>query len=137
MDTGPCINYMLTLAQHVVGQQMALRLEAYGITPGQYNALNYLWGRGAVNPKDIAQALALDTSTMSGVLNQLQKKGLIDRQIDHHDRRKVNIVLTKAGDAIQDHVCDIVRQIDHMVLRSIPLQSRETFLDSLRQLSQH
>ncbi|MEG1578919.1 MAG: MarR family transcriptional regulator, partial [Oscillospiraceae bacterium] len=94
MEFKNCINYMLTVAQHEVFQQLATRLEVYDITPGQYGVLNYLWENGQGTPKDLAQVLVLETSTISGVLDRMQKKGLIDRQIAANDRRSIEVVLT-------------------------------------------
>ena len=66
MDIRECINYLLTTAQHQVFQLLSSKLAPYGITPGQYGVLNCLWRKEAVNPKEMAQILGLETSTISG-----------------------------------------------------------------------
>ena len=66
MDIRECINYLLTTAQHQVFQLLSSKLAPYGITPGQHGVLNCLWRKEAVNPKEMAQILGLETSTISG-----------------------------------------------------------------------
>lgn len=42
MEFRSCINYLLTVAQREVNQQISTRLDAYDLTSVQYGVLNYL-----------------------------------------------------------------------------------------------
>ena len=129
-----CINYMLTVAQHEVFQHLATMLEVYDITPGQYGILNYLWENQHGTPKELAQALALETSTISGVLDRMQKKGLIDRQIAPNDRRSILVVPTQEGEAIKDGVLEIVEELNREVLKDISPEEKDTLFSCLRRI---
>ena len=82
MELTQCINYLLTTSQHTVFQFLSGKLSEYDLTPSQYGVLSCLWQREFATPKQISEILCLETSTISGVLDRMQKKGLIDRVIN-------------------------------------------------------
>ena len=79
MEYVNCINFLLTVAQHEVFLTFSESLSKYGITPGQYGVLACLWKDETLSPKEIATILRVENSTISGVLDRMQKRGLIDR----------------------------------------------------------
>ena len=97
MELTQCINYLLTTSQHTVFQFLSGKLSEYDLTPSQYGVLSCLWQREFATPKQISEILCLETSTISGVLDRMQKKGLIDRVINREDRREVRVVPTEKG----------------------------------------
>ncbi|MDR1797574.1 MAG: MarR family transcriptional regulator [Clostridiales Family XIII bacterium] len=132
MEFNNCINYLLTIAQHAVFVQTSEKLAKYDITPGQYGVLNYLWENGDATPKDLAAALALENSTVSGVLDRMQKKGLIDRRIDEEDRRSVRIALTPKGAALKKDVLQAIEEMNEAVLGAFDKKTAQTLLAALR-----
>jgi MarR family transcriptional repressor of emrRAB len=51
----------------------------------------------AINPSSLAQKLGVTRATMTGLLDGLEKKGLIERRAHAADRRKVGVLLTAGG----------------------------------------
>ena len=116
MELTQCINYLLTIAQHSVFQFLSNQLSEYDITPSQYGVLSCLWAKEYATPKQISEILCLETSTISGVLDRMQKKGLIERFVNKEDRREVRIVATEKGIALQQPVQDIIERVNEVVL---------------------
>lgn len=52
------------------------------------------------SPKHLAEALQLSSARIAVVLGSLEKKGLIVRNMDPNDRRRINVTLTKCGKKI-------------------------------------
>ena len=129
-----CINYLLTVAQHQVFQAFSAGLEPFNITPGQYGVLGCLWERGSCTPKEIAQILQLENSTVSGVLDRMQKRGLIDRVVDPNDRRSVRVVPTEEGLALKDGVLKVIDQLNVQILEGFTQEQWAVLLDCLRQV---
>jgi len=69
-------------------------LTPFGITYQQLLVLSELWQHDDLTPGQIASALRLDSSTVSGLLNRLEKQDLVIRQHDAHDRRTVHVQAT-------------------------------------------
>ena len=129
-----CINYLMTVAQHQVHQAFSAGLEPFNITPGQYGVLGCLWEQGPCTPKEIAQILQLENSTISGVLDRMQKRGLIDRVVDPSDRRSVRVVPTEEGLALKEGVLKVIDQLNVQILEGFTQEQRAVLLDCLRQV---
>ena len=97
MQLEECVNYLLTTAQHSVFLKMTEKLSAFDITPVQYAVLYCLWENDRRSPKEIAERLKLENSTISGILERMEKKGLIERSISKEDRRFIQVLVTKKG----------------------------------------
>lgn len=134
MSLKNCINYLFTVAQHEIFQTFSEGLAPFNITPGQYGVLRCLWEDGPCTPKELAQTLRLETSTISGVLDRMEKKGLVERVIDKKDRRSVRVMATREGLAMQEDVLRVIDQLNEQVLCNFEPESRETLLDCLRQI---
>ena len=132
MELRSCINYLLTTAQHEVNQEISTRLKDFELTPAQYGVLNYLWENTVATPKELAHMLQVENSTMSGILDRLQKKGLIERRTDENDRRSVQVMLTPEADTLKADVLNSVSEMNTEVLSSIDAEKREMFMDCLR-----
>ena len=134
MELRNCINYLLTAAQHEVFLVFSERLADYGITPGQYGVLNCLWSQGSAAPKEIARLLRLENSTVSGILDKLQKRGLVNRVLALNDRRSIRVEPTREGLALRDDVLHTVEELNREVLAAFVPEERRQLLDLLRRL---
>jgi DNA-binding MarR family transcriptional regulator len=88
---------MFSRAQQTVLQIFRDELSKLDITPVQYGFLNYLMEKENVNAKDFSDQFGLEGSTVTGILDRLERKGLISRIIDTNDRRAYKITITDAG----------------------------------------
>ena len=132
MELTQCINYLLTTAQHAVFQYLNSKLSEYDITPSQYGVLSCLWQREFATPKQISEILCLETSTISGVLDRMQKKGLIDRVINKEDRREVRVVPTEKGKALEEPIGKIIDSVNAEVLKCFSDEEIAVLKDNLR-----
>lgn len=70
----------------------------YAATQGEGYILYYIAINGGnVLPGEIGCKMDVSTARIATVLNKLEKKGLITRQIDTHDRRKIIVDITPEG----------------------------------------
>ena len=80
----------------------------------------------------LAQAIHADKSRIISVLDELQERGLIQRQPDEADRRVHLLSLTPAGDRLRRSVEADIRRREEQVLALLPPADREVFLRSLK-----
>lgn len=126
-----CINYLLTVSQHEVFQVFSDGLSQFNITPGQYGVLRCLWEDGPCTPKEIAQTLRLENSTISGVLDRMEKKDLIRRVTDENDRRSVRVVTTELGSSLKEDVLRVIGELNDKVLSDLTGGQREALIRDL------
>lgn len=70
---------------------------AYGLTGPQLWALKTLLRRGALSINELAAELAVHQSTISLLLNRLERQRLVERTRSRSDRRIVRVALTQRG----------------------------------------
>lgn len=77
-------------------------LEPLGLTHPQYLVMLALWGEAPMSVKAVAEAIQLDSATLSPLLKRLESAGLITRRRDPHDERTLHIDLTESGRDLRD-----------------------------------
>ena len=69
----------------------------YGLARSQCVALYYIDLAKAINQKDLAKKMSIRESTMTGLLDRMERDGLIERKLDEEDMRRKAISLSKKG----------------------------------------
>ena len=135
MELNQCINYLLTTSQHRVFQEVSKRLEPFDVTPVQYGVLYCLWKVDKTSPKEIAAELKLENSTISGILDRMEKKDLLKRQVSTEDRRYIEVVLTEKGAALEKPVLDTIDTANIDILADISDEEQQILKKNLRLLA--
>ena len=102
-----------------------------GLTLAQCHALVEIGRAERVSLVDLADAIGLDTSTMSRTVNNLVTKKKARRELDPNDRRYVTIQLTPAGDAHFREIESSMESYFQTIYEAIPEQDRAQVLKSL------
>jgi MarR family 2-MHQ and catechol resistance regulon transcriptional repressor len=87
----------LSRARKTVGSLSARMLAEYGLTESQFGALEALYYLGPMNQSDIGDKLLVTGGNMTMVVNNLEKRGLVQRERDAADRRQWRVSLTAEG----------------------------------------
>lgn len=135
MELTEYINYLLTKSQYKVFQNIHSVLKPYNVTPIQYDVLYCLWQKGNQTPKQIAAALKLETSSISKLLDQMDKKGLIQRYVNIEDRRYIIVMLTEKGRNLKEPLLHAVTQANQDLLVNIPESQQILLKQNLRLLA--
>src|SRR5262245_58119152 len=74
----------------------------WDLKTGQFQVLAELRARDPqpMSASDLARAIVLTSGGMTPVLDQLEERGLINRQVDHEDRRARRITITEKGKSL-------------------------------------
>ena len=132
LDTLPGF-YIRRLQQIAV----ALFLEetgALGITPVQYAALMAVRQQPHLDQRSLARRIGFDTSTIGGVVDRLEARGLMRRNASPEDRRVRLLSLTPAGQALLEEIGPAVMKAQDRILAPLPAAERPRFLRQLQML---
>lgn len=92
------IGYVL---RRVTQRHLALFSEAIPeVTTTQFAVLARLAEQGATSQNLLGRAVAMDAATVKGVVDRLARQGLVATTPDEADRRRLNVALTEAGQAL-------------------------------------
>ncbi len=109
-------------------------LHAHDISMWGYIVLTALVEQPVRTQAALAQAINADKSRIISVLDELQERGLIQRQPDEADRRVHLLSLTPAGDRLRRSVESAIRHREEQVLATLPPADRDAFVRSLKAL---
>ena len=96
--------------------------------------LKCIWQLDLHTPKEIADYLSIENSTIAGILDRMEKKELIERKIDRDDRRYVYIDLTKTGKDLEGPVNKTIEDFNKEVLSVFTEDEAGALRDMLRKL---
>jgi MarR family transcriptional regulator, 2-MHQ and catechol-resistance regulon repressor len=89
----------------------------FGLTPSQYNVLRILRGEGRPLPcLEIAGRMIQVVPAMTGLIDRLEKQGLVTRQRCTEDRRVVYIALSDTAEKLLETLDSPVRELHHQLI---------------------
>ena len=91
------LGYLLKHAQLGLAELTAAALEPFGLTGRELAVLTVLASGEPASQQQAAQRLGVDRTTMVGLVDVLEDKGLVQRQPHAEDRRRNVVELTEAG----------------------------------------
>ena len=119
---------------HRVLEKLASELADLGLTHGEVNAVAQLEPGAPVTIAELLSATGQRASTLTGVLDRLERRGLVERELNPLDRRSFTVTLTKPGAVAAERVRGTFRDIEAQVLSAVPQRSARGFHDVLHEL---
>ena len=87
-------HYMLMAEQAMVQKHILRTLKDTGLTMGQPKVLEYLMEHDGAEQKEIAAGCHVEASSLTSILNRMERDGLIERRMLHGNRRSYHIFVT-------------------------------------------
>ncbi|WP_228828799.1 MarR family winged helix-turn-helix transcriptional regulator [Nocardia cyriacigeorgica] len=94
---------LLSVSLGVYYGDFTIAAASENLTASQGKTLTVL-RRGPVAMRALAETLACDASNVTGIINRLEKRGLVRRQPSALDRRVTNLVITPEGEQVTDAI---------------------------------
>ncbi len=104
------ISYLLRRAQAKTSQEIEHYFEAFEIKLVQFTLLELIHHNAGLHQTALAGALGIQRTNMVGMLDTLEKRGLIERQTSRQDCRAHALHLTPKGQNLLYH---LQRQLNH------------------------
>ena len=107
----------------------------FGITGAQYNVLNVLAERPAgMSQRELGDALVVDRSNVTGLLDRMEKVGWVARADDPKDRRVYRVSLTPAGRRLWRKIQPRYLESVEQVTRGLTAAQTKTGVEVLEKL---
>jgi DNA-binding MarR family transcriptional regulator len=127
--------HLIRRAHQISGALFAEEVGGHDLTSVQFAALYAICAHPGLDATRLSALIAFDRSTLGGVLERLEGKGLIARSHAEGDRRAKQLRLTEAGAALLAAVEAPVRRVQDRLLAPLGPEDRETFIRLLTQLT--
>jgi DNA-binding MarR family transcriptional regulator len=122
------------MAQIALFRDFSQGLGGEDVTPGLFGVLVIIESNPDLKQSELARATQLDRSTVVTVIDNLERRGLVERRASVHDRRSNAIRLTEAGTTLLRKLKRQVGQHEKRLLQNFSPAERETFLALLKKV---
>jgi DNA-binding MarR family transcriptional regulator len=117
-----CPYYLISRVSLVVTAALKKEFASSGIDqvkPAYLGVLMSLWQQDGLKVVELGKKAGLEPSTMTGLLDRMERDELLARTPDTHDRRVLRIYLTKTGRQVRDRVLKAVDRVFAQVFAGI------------------
>src|SRR5262249_54039138 len=111
------------------------RLRRFGITYNHLFILTCLWGQDGVQVKDLAHHLCLDSSSLTGPLDRLERVELVVRQDYPGERRGIRVFLTEKGRHLKAQLEPISAELKETLQCGVPPERVAALRAALQNMS--
>ncbi|MEA3332458.1 MAG: MarR family transcriptional regulator [Pseudomonadota bacterium] len=129
-----CICFSLGKVSRQMTRVYRERLAQYGLSQPQFFLLIALYEEDGILITRLAEKVALDKSTLTGILDRLERDGLVSRQAKPDDRRAIHVRLTERSLSLQDDLTHIYYATNQRFISRLTDQEREVFTEVLKKL---
>lgn len=130
IDGAPLGSLLLQVirAHRRVGVQL---LNAAGVIPPQEFVLFYLAEHGQAPQTELVQYLGRDRSTVTAILQAMERAGLVRRQSAEHDRRAMTVELTPLGRRTAPAAQKAWQELERIATGSLNATQQAALIDAL------
>jgi DNA-binding MarR family transcriptional regulator len=138
IDYGPLadwIGFNLRMAQTAAFQAFARMSKDIGMRPGRFATLMLIGRNPGISQTALSRANARDKSTLTPVLADLVRRGLVRRVRTHDDRRSYRLTLTPAGNKLLRQMTACARRHEESLERIVGPRELARFVATLRRIA--
>lgn len=111
-------------------------LAPFGLTVSQFFVLGALYDRDGVSFSELSERVAVDASTLTGIIDRMERNGFVERRPDPEDRRVVRIFLTPKAKEVATQVMPFADRLDANIRKLFPREQMEVFEAVLAKLAE-
>lgn len=126
------LHFMLMKCFHHSNKAIVKKNTALSLLPGQGKILECLMEEEGLSPKELGVRCVIDKSTITSLINKMEKQGFIKRTNDKTDKRAINIWLTDTGRMLGKKVIKNGQDIDNAVLKNLSPEQRKDLENILK-----
>lgn len=107
------------------------------LTAEQFLVMDTLWNQGELTQQAIAYIIQKDKNSVTQFIDNLEKKGLVQRVVDTNDRRVNKIQLSKVGMEMKDTTKQVAIDAINHILDGISEEDKKTFVRVLNKANEN
>jgi len=98
-----------------------------GITPAHAGVLHFAQKfETPCTMQQLRQSMGRSNSAMVGIINRMERDGLIKRQVDHQNKKYTRILLTSKGEALYEKAVNL--SVFTTIISSLPREARQKLI---------
>ncbi|HYD31078.1 MAG TPA: MarR family winged helix-turn-helix transcriptional regulator [Azospirillaceae bacterium] len=128
------VGYLVRDVHRSFTRALQARIASHGVSMGQWFFLRALWDEDGLTQRELSQRVGMMEPTTVTALNSMERRGLVERVRNPHDRRKVNIYLTPKGRGLREVLLPCAADVSDQATRGITAENLALTVDVLRRM---
>jgi DNA-binding MarR family transcriptional regulator len=109
-------------------------LQTHGLTGAQFEVLRQLWQHDQLELRSLQQRLGITSPTLTGIVDGLVGRGLVERRLSLEDARVKQLCLTPQGQSMNERICAAIGQVNARLLAGFSPAEAALLKDWLRRI---
>ncbi len=134
-EFGQSVGFLLSQLGFAVSRRFHKLLEDLDIEPRDFGILRLVASVQGLSQNSVAERLQIPPSTMVAVVDNLERRGLVERRPDPHDRRAKSLYLTEGANALIGEATSVAADLEfNGVCKNLDDGERELLIDLLQKI---
>ena len=112
------------------------RLSTFDLTPSQFFVFSALCMGDGITVGEIGERVYLDSSTLTGIIDRMERSGYVERRPNPADRRSVLVYLTPKARELSPRILEFADELDATLRKPFSRQEMKDFESVLRALAE-
>ncbi|WP_332697504.1 MarR family winged helix-turn-helix transcriptional regulator [Halalkalibacter lacteus] len=125
---------VMTRAIQAITKRVEEDIKSYGLNPTEFGVLELLYSKGNQPIQKIGEKVLLASSSITYVVDKLEKKQLLERKPCPKDRRVTYAVITELGERLMDDIFPKHREAIQEIFGGLEQGEKEVMISQLKKL---
>ena len=108
--------------------------EKHGLFQAEFRCLRLFGSDESLNNKQLAKRMNLSESRLTRIIDGLEKRGYMQREVDQKDRRNMRIFLSRRGKILTNKLNKAFIDIHYEILQDIDVSQHESLITAMEHL---
>ena len=131
------VGYQLRMAHRASQRYLQERIEPHGVTLGMWYFLRVLWQEDGLTQRELSRRIGTMEPTTQSAIASMEKNGLVLRERNVADRRKLHVRLTPKGRALKATLLPLAVGVVEKATEGFSAEDRARFLAYLGQVQRN
>jgi len=133
-DIEESLGFLIAKCHQKAFQIFREKLLPHNLTPAQFGVLAFLWRKDGQSQIQLGTTIEMDRTTISGVIDRMEKQGLVNRRHHPEDRRAFMIYLTEAGRELEHIISHLSLEANAELTSNLSEKEKEALLVLIKKI---
>lgn len=131
------VGYQVRQTHRLLQRYLQRKIEPYGVTPGMWYFLRALWDRDGMTQRELSLVVGTMEPTTLTAIKAMERSGLVRRVKNAEDRRKINIFLTRRGQALRAELMPLAKEVVGNAVANFSEEEKSALLNYLKAVQEN
>lgn len=128
---------VLTRTLDAIKKSVEKDIRSYGLNTTEFAVLEFIYSKGDQPIQKIGEKVLISSSSITYVVDKLEKKNFLKRVPSPEDRRITFASITEEGKRFMDEIFPQHQETIARIMGGLPLEEKEVLLTHLKKLGFH